>query len=250
MPGLWYNRQRPGANTNPVPKGYAGQKTGTKRHQYVAVHNSTALAAGAYATVDLLRFYRTDDPGAGTGTDDVEANPTTVSAYQDAKVFNGALARNFHTKIYIRNTSSNPISLDVYELALSFTDAYVFSQLAGGSCPVEFDSATTSSPGDNRGAVIFKAAHITLARNTVVGRKFTQRFMKLKNRITVPADGFVTLNVQGIPPKCRRSQTGMFWGLVFHNSSVITDSVSGTVKITGEHSFEEVPGNYLPPYLE
>ena len=74
-------------------------------------------------------------PGSANGViDDVPLDPTASNNYQTANVMNGSYINNFNAKITLKNIdSSDPITLDLYQVAVSFYDVLIWETL--------FDSA-------------------------------------------------------------------------------------------------------------
>ncbi len=232
-------------------KDYATGGTGTVRHQFNKVAGGVpgVLPPSLYFYHELVKFYRSAGPG-----DDEPLTPANSNNSAGGAVFNGSRISNYKSTIRVKNLGAIPAYLDVYELQLSFFDALLFNTIQTASCPITFDS-TTVGPPDVRGAVAPKAPSATLiVDNTVKDFKFIQHYMKKKGTIFVPAtDGAnseVTINIDRVPAKCRRSQTGMFWGLFFVNEANKNAGNTLALGSTQETSFDEIPSSNRLPYLQ
>jgi hypothetical protein len=224
---------------------YGSRLTGIRRHEFTA-NVGGSLAAGAYHEIPLLRFIRS----AQSGVDDVEPTATAGNNFQNPDVMNGSRVSNFQAKIIFNNQDSTASTIthshlfDVYEIQTSFFDAHVWNNFASSLCPIDFDTSST-----DEGEVDFKATPITLTDNNQKNSKFSQHYMRRIGRLEVPTGQRVIMNINRVPPKVRRSNFGMFWGLVVHNSSIVNDSDTLNVDITKEQSFTEIPSSERPPWL-
>lgn len=217
------------------------------RHEYDSQLEGTSIAAGAYVEVPLLRFSR-----SFSGTADTPPSPTASNNYQTERVFNGSRVQRFNAVMNIQSfEKSSPsgdaaqdFQLDLYAMVTSFYDAYVFNGLFPTLCPVDFDTSST-----NEGEVDFKSVPITLTTNGYKNYKFVQHYMKYLGRIVIPQGGNANININKIPSKCIRSQTGMFWGLMVHNPSQLNsgNAFQGAVQLSS--SFEEIPSDERLPWL-
>lgn len=251
---------RPRARSTPrYQKTYASEQTGIRRHQLiqnvkgpVASSDASSLAPQEYAVIDLLRFQRTFDIGT---TDDVAPTPTASNNYQSNAVFNGSAIRKFNAKIKIKsNSSSQTQYYDVYEMAMSFYDVLVWNTISVGTSLLTFDT-TAGSPGNNKGAVLSKTPTSSLlSANTVKNFKFIQHYLKFKGTITISANDAnrptAEININQLPAKVRRSQTGMYYGIVLHNDTIKNDGSTITQTITSDISFEEIPSDHRLPYID
>lgn len=247
-------RARPnGALPNQPSLGY--RQTGVRRHEFTSGDkNTTSLTAGDYVTITNLRFKRS----FSTTIPDVEPTPTDGNNFQSSSVMNGSRIMNFRKRITIRNNQSTgaatgtqkTVKYDLYELVFSFWDAYLFEQYgqdAGlGDKIVDFDGTTVS---ENVGEVDWNAVHPLLTNNMIKNSKFLQRYMKHRGQISVAAGEQVELFVNRIPPACRRSQTGMFWGFLLLNDTIENQSEAIVSSISSETSFEEIPADERLPFL-
>jgi len=94
-----------------------------------------------------------------------------------------------------------------------------------------------------------------ITENTIKNYKFLQHYIKKRGTVFVTNEdggngGEVTININRVPPKCRRSQTGMYWGLFFHNNSDKNGSETLNLDATIEESFEEIPSDNRLPYID
>ncbi len=254
MPQPFRTRQSSSRGTATIPReqgsNYAVQGSGLRRHEFVDTLNvlGTAIAVGAYKFYNMLEFHRTF---GGAGEDDTNPTATALNNYQSVQVMNGSKLANYESKIYITNPNSDVgVWIDIYEIITSFYDAHIFDTLQTANCPVTFE--TVDNNPDNRGIVEQKSPHITLTENNLKNSVFAQRFLRLKQRVFVDrqqgAGGSVVIRVNGIPPKCRRSQTGMFWGLLFHVNESLNVTPSN-IGINRDVSFIEYPTADRLPYL-
>ena len=95
-------------------KNYAGEQTGTKRHEFIT--NITGLASlplGEFATLNLIRFARSFD----NGQPDVEDDPTASNNYQTERTMNGSRITGYECKIKMQNIgSASPVVIDIYSI--------------------------------------------------------------------------------------------------------------------------------------
>lgn len=231
---------------------YGVQQTGTRRHNYTAttnVGNPAAMLPGEYYCHLLANFDRT----FSVTIEDSPPVPTASNNYQSPTVFNGSRIENFHATVFIKNNGAVPVNLDVYETALSYYDAFIWNSFIPGSCPVTFDS--TLLVPDNRGLVAYKAMTSTLiSENQIKNFKFLQHYIQEKGTIQLGAagasDSQVQIDINEVPAKCRRSQTGMFWSLYFHNNSDKNAGATLNLTSTINVGFEEIPADLRLPFIE
>lgn len=239
---------RPGKAPGSQPN-YAARQTGVRRHEYTTQEkNTAALAAGDYIAINMLKFKRTFDPLV----EDVEPTPTRGNNYQDYQVMNGSRINRFRKKITIRNniptdaanTVQKTIKFDIYEVALSFWDGYIleqYEQEAGLFNEIINHDSSFANP--TFGEVSFDSVHPTVYNNHIRNSTFLQRYYRHKGQVSIDAGGQAEINVNYIPPQCRRSNSGMFWGLILLNDpdTNFNEAISGTV--VSETSFEEIPSS-------
>lgn len=238
------------SRTNRHQPSYVKAQSGAKRHQWIRTELDGALIANLYFIAELLTFARS----AAGGTDDVPLAPTSGSNFQSQDVFNGGKIVNFQATIRIKNKAGIGGYLDVYEVATSFFDVHLWNAFATASCPVTFDS-TTVGPADLRGRITLKTATTTLIQdNAINNSKFIQHYIRKVGTIFIASEeangSEVTINLNRVPPKCRRSQTGMFWGLFFVNPSVKNGGESLTLSASIDESFDEIPTDNRLPFLD
>lgn len=233
---------------------YGSLESGLRRHEFQAPAfpvpaGFPALAPGEYFGHILAGFRRTFS-GA---TSDVPPTATASNNFQSTRVMNGSRIENFRAKITIKNRSNIGGWLGVYRVALSFYDALIWDTLISTSCPVTFDS-TGVGPPDTRGRVDTKAVSTTLiTKNNWRNYKTVQHYMEYLGDIQLtPEDsdkGLVEIEITDIPPKCRRSNTGMFYAYFFHNSSDMNGAETLQITSSVDVSFDEIPAEDRLPYV-
>ncbi len=227
---------------------YGTQQTGNWRHEFNSQLEGTSINTGEYVEVPLLRFAR-----SFSGVADTPPTPTASNNYQTARVFNGSKIVGFNAKLNIRSNEGVPVAggtaiqtfyFDIYEIATSFFDAHTWNGLASTLCPVDFDTSAT-----DEGEVDFKSTPISLTDNTQKNSKFSQHYMRKIARVQVEPGKAVTLNINRIPAKCRRANSGMFWGLIIHNENNINDSNQFDGTVWYETCFLEIPSEHRLPWI-
>lgn len=220
-------------------KNYANQQTTTLRHQTQSVNTEFAsIAAGSYATYHIARLFRAGV--AATASNNVQSN----------KVNNGSTIGNLKLNIYAKSlSSSTTFKIDVYSVALSFYDALIWDTVQPTYCPVTF-----STVGGAEGNVTFDTPSATvIVPNAINNFTFLQHYIKrVGSLILTPTDGadsVATLQLTKFPAKVRRSQTGMFYGLIFHNDSDTNGAGTFTGIMNCDLSFDEYPSDSGMPYL-
>lgn len=230
---------------------YLSQQSGSRRHEFSATATGTplTLTAGLYFFFELLKFRRTFTAG-----DDVPPTATASNNFQTPQVFNGSKIINFQATIRIKNRGAVGGYLDVYQITASFYDILIWDTLFTSTCPLTFNNAGVGPP-DKQGEIGTKAITTTLILdNAIKNSKFTQHYMKKMGTIFITNEdggngGEVTMNLNRVPSKCRRSQTGMWWGLFFHNHSDLNGAETLVLDATIEESFEEIPSDNRLPFL-
>lgn len=224
-------------------KSYTPQSSGAKRHEVtLGVASNLTLATGEYIILPLLQFRRS----ATGGTNDVPLAPTLGSNFQNNLVMNGSYVSNFKSTIRIKNRGAISGYLDLYEVQMSFFDVLIWNTLLPANCPLTFDN-TTVGPADLRGGVANKAMTTTLiSENNINNRKFLQHYIKKRGSLFISNEdggngGELTININKVPAKCRRSQTGMYWGIYLHNNSDKNGGESLNLDVTNQLSFLEHP---------
>lgn len=229
------------------------QQSNSKRHElatpaFPAPVGFPALAPGEYFGHILARFTRTF-----TAANDTPDTPTASNNYQTASTMNQSALKNFKAKISIKNRTNIGGFLGVYRVALSFWDAEIWNTKYPASCPVTFDS-TTVGPPDIRGVVSAKAVTATLiTKNNYNNFKGVQHYMEYLGDIQLPPEdggngGLVEINLEGLPPKCRRSNEGMFYAYFFHNDSDQNGAETLQIDSQVNISFNEIPSDNRIPF--
>lgn len=245
------SRSAYGANRG--QKSYVSQQSGSERHEFQQLSTGTplTLTAGLYFFFTLLRFVRS----ASGGTNDVPLSPTASNNFQTPNVFNGGKIINYNGKISIKNRGAVSGYLDVYQVNVSFYDVLVWNTLFPTGCPFTIDT-TTTGPADLRGRVDGKTITSTLiVKNNIKNFKFLQHYIKPMGSVFVSNEdggngGEVTININRVPPKCRRSQTGMLWAIMFHNDSDKNGSETLVLDATLDTSFEVIPTDNRLPFID
>lgn len=250
-----YNRPRAfgtGLVQAPAPRrdNYRVEQTAQRRHDYLAgapnVGTPLTLSGENYLGVTLARFRRS----FGAGTDD----PPTATAgnnYQTPDVFNGSLIQDLKAQIRMTNKSNaDPVTLTVYKIAWSFYDGIVADTLWGTpACALDWTTAAT-----DEGEIDWRAVTaLTLSQNSMNNSKFRQHYFQPMGEITLGLEGSgretVELNFNGIPPKCKRSQTGMFYGYVFYNDADKNEGRTIALDYSLQNHFVEIPSANRLPWL-
>lgn len=234
----------------PNAKDYSSSGYGIFRHEYTsATLGSGSIATNSYIPIPLLAFKRTF-----SGSDDDPPTPTAGNNYQTPDVFNGSKIENYEAVIHIRNTGANTNGywLTVYEMAVSFFDAYLLENIYPSQCPVTFED--TAVAPDTRGQVTIITPTATLiSTNLNKSLKFLQHYIKPVGKLWIPPktteQSGVDLKINKIPAKCRRANSGMFWGIFLHNDSTDNDAATALTNVTVEAKFDEIPSEFRLPYL-
>ncbi len=228
-----------------------GEGSGIRRHEvsYTPTGTPGALLPNEYLHTALAQFAR-----SFTAADDGEPTATASNNFQTSQVMNGSRISNMKCVVNIANQSaSQGAYVDVYMVACSFWDILVWDTIQTAYCPYTFDSTTTGPP-DIRGAITAKAITAAIVLDNIYKSfKFIQRYMKKVGRVYVSAsDGGkaeAQLVITDIPAKCRRSQTGMFYGLILHNDSTANNAATLNLDVTVDLSFIEHPTSNRLPFI-
>lgn len=218
------------------------------RHQYAqAITGFASMLPGVYSALTIARFVRNDGV-----TDDTPPSATASNNLQSNKVMNGSRIQNAKVSINMKSSSaSTAFDIDVYEVATSFYDVLVWNTIIPTSCPLTYDSTTTGPP-NKQGEVSAKTPTATLiTRNNFANYRILQHYMRRLGTVHFTAsdggDNTAVLTLTRIPPKVRRSNQGMYWGLFFVNDSDANNAGTFTGVATAEISFDEIRSdNYLP----
>ena len=225
---------------------YRSEQTAQRRHEFIAkIPGLQGITLGAFATVDLAQFHRS------FGDPDIDDPPTATASnnYQSANVMNGSAIKNFSAQFKFMNTgSSEGFYVDVYEVITSFSESLYMNQVYNTECPIEF----LSSPGNAQGNVQFKDVLPTWTENIYKNFKGLQRNIHFLGTVFVSSEDGGTPEasfiVSRLPGKCRRSQTGMFYGMMFHYSSTKNTAATASIEASVDISFDEIPSSERVPY--
>jgi len=230
-------------------KDYQSAQSGIRRHTWTAnVPDKGSVVTGInnYFATTLARFQRSF---SGV-TPDVPPTATASNNYATASVMNGSAIRNFKASITLKNKKTEPVTLDIYQIALSFWDGLIWDTVKAANSPLSF---YPTAPAE--GEIIMKTPTTSIISvNDIASFKFQQHYLKKVGTITVGgadnANSTAVLNINSIPPKCRRSQTGMYYGLIFHlpsekNLNLVAADFQYSITI----SFDEIPSTDRLPYV-
>lgn len=232
------------------PKTYQREQTAIRRHEFqqggANQANGTTLLANEWIGFDICRFKRT----FGGATPDVPPTPTASNNYQTADVMNGSAIRNLRAKITMKNKSTaSDFTLDVYMVAMSFYDALTTQVVYAGIIP---SSMETIAP--DQGEVNWATPSGTnLTPNSIHNYKGVQRIYKHLGSIELSQETgknpIVELNINSIPEKCRRSNLGMYFGIILVNSSAKNGAAGMAYDAAMDVSFDEIPAAERLPWL-
>lgn len=226
-------------------------QTAVWRHEYTsAVLGSGTILANSYLPIPLVEFRRTFSVGGGI--DDKPPIPNAGNNFPTPEVFNSSKIENFKAVVHLSTRGSAPGYITVYEAAYSFFDAYLHNAIYPSQCPVTFTSAIGTE--DHRGEVNLKTPTTTLiTTNLIKGLKFLQHYIRPIGKVYLPAinaqNGATDIVINDIPAKCRRANSGMFYGIFLHNDSTDNNSLSISVDASVEVKFDEIPADFRMPYL-
>lgn len=225
---------------------FARPTGGVRRHQFRANANYNPAPGGPtitqneYAYVQLARFRRT----FGSPTADVDPTPTAgTNNFGTTDIMNGSRIGRYNCKITLENVGgADATYLDVYMSALSFHEAKIWDTVYGAACPV----SQNTTYGDVQGGIVTPDTPGVgkVDAQTIRESRFVQRFIKNLGMITIPAQGdnggTAEININVVPPKCRRSQSGMWWGIFFANDA-LRNQGDRSVRIIADYNFDEIP---------
>ena len=233
---------------------YTTQLSGARRHQFDTLAfpvpaGYPTVAPNEYVVHRVLSFERTF-----TAVNDTPPTATASNNYASKSVMNGSVIRNLQGKITVRNRSSIGGFVSVYRCALSFYDALIWDTVTPTTCPFTFDS-TTVGPPDVRGVVAPKTVNSTrLAKANYNNLKTTQKYMEYLGDVVLGTEdtdsGQVEITIDGVPPKCVRSQTGMYYAYFLVNDGIKNGGESITFDSSLEVSFEEIPSDNRLPFVQ
>lgn len=240
------------ANVNVTPgpqhvrSNYKSEQTAVRRHEFISkIPGLRPIDLGDFAQLVLCRFKRS----FGAGADD-PPTPTASNNYQSTSVFNGSAIRGFTADIKLSNVSSgDTIYIDVYSLVYSFSDSIYQDAVYDTSCPVFFDTSGIDVNGETK----FKVAPITWTENNFNNFKGLQRNIRLLGTVALTSEDGGSPNaeftIRGLPAKCRRSQTGMFYGLMFHYGASKNTEATQNIESSVAIKFEEIPSSERVPFV-
>ena len=196
----------------------------------------TALALGDYFVVENAQFIRSN---SAIETDE-EPVPTVSNNLASPKVMNGSSISEFSSNVRLKNQDTNDtVTLDVFDISLSFYDAHIWDTIFGTHCPVEFN--LTNAP--NLGEVTAKAVHATdFTMQEYNNTKFQQHYASHLGSITIghgDGDNVMEFKQNRIPSKCRRSQTGMYWATIYLYDSTKNTALVAEIEFNQELNFKE-----------
>lgn len=226
---------------------YAPLQTGTWRHQFTtnsASLGSAPLTINEYLVFEHVKFVRTF-----SGSADDPPTPDQSNNYANIKCFNGSSMSRMNSSITLKNNGADPITLDVYEIALSFWEGLIWDTIKTATCPIEFN---VSSP--NQGNVSAKTITASIIdANDILAFKFSAHYCKPVGTVTIGntnGDNVATFPINSIPPKCRRSQTGMYYAHIFHYPAVKNlNQTSADIEVNHSVDFDEHPSENRLPYI-
>nr|AGG39821.1 hypothetical protein [Diporeia sp. associated circular virus] len=240
------------SNSGQYQSAYQNLETTIRRHQYTAAApdegSANALTSGNHFCVTICSFKR----AFGSGNDS-QPTATASNNYQSSSVMNGSSISNLSALIRLKNNAPETRYLDVYSVALSYYDALIWNTIFASQSPVTFDNSSVGPP-ELLGEVDWKIPTVgQVVNNTINNFKFLQHYIKKMGTITFggvdSGTNTVEIPINHIPEKCRRSQTGMFYGYLFENDSDKNGSVTLNLSYDLDNSFEEAPSQFRLPYL-
>ena len=241
-------------NQGKLPPNYGSLGTGKFRHEASFATDGfegdlpSMLNLGSYFMVQNLQFSRTFD----FPNPDVPPTPTVSNNLAGSNFFNGSYATNFRSNIRIKNQDSvDTVTLDVFNIALSYYDAKIWDDIRPDSCPVTF----LNSGDANDGVVIPKSTPslpTDLSMQDWNNFKFQQHYMQHLGTVTigdVQGDNIIELTQTRIPPKCRRSQTGLYWATLFLYDATKNTDNTANLEVNQELKWEEHPSENRLPFI-
>lgn len=238
-------------------KNYGNLQSGGWRHQYVAnvpqAGATNPMPLGNFFVTRNLTFRRTFNGAVG---DDIGPTPTVSNNLGTSVAFNGSRISNYKKIIRLKNTSATVSpTIDIYEVAMSYYDALIWSQVRPAECPFTFDTTVPLNPPyDKRGEIgIAIPAVGVLSANDWSNFKFQQHYLKLKGSVTIGnTDGTNTAEfiIDRVPPKVRRSQTGMMWCHIFVYDTLKNVAANANLEYSEEVTFMEHPSEQRLPYID
>lgn len=161
---------------------------------------------------------------------------------------NGSKIVGYQCNIKISNIDSGTGKyLDVYSIATSFGDLNYANTLF----PSEYPAEMLSDAANNSGTTRFKDPPVIWASNTYKNFKTMQRHIKHLGSLYISSEdggqSSAAFTINGLPAKCRRANSGMLYGLMFHYDSEKNIDELAHFDTSAEIKFTELPSeNRLP----
>lgn len=237
------------AGTN-SPNDYRNTTGSIRRHVFTKntpdIGSTSPLVSLFHFGFTLARFRRS----FGAGSDDPPTPTGSVgNNYQTADVFNGGRIQNFSASIKLENTNANPITLTAYAVVCSFFDAHDQATIDTGS-PI----AQNISGASAQGQVVWNTPTANMFGENVVNlSKFRQRVFQKLGDITIGGTGgqsTAVLTLTRLPAKCRRANSGMFYGIAFQNDASKNTYGDFSLGASLSVAFDEVPSDTRLRWLE
>lgn len=235
-------------NPNGRSNNFGVTNTGIWRHDTTNNHalSGTPIGINFYTIIPVCKTARTF-----TGAADAPPTASDSNNYPTPFVFNGSRISNVKGTIKIENDSaSQSVYLDVYEIAVSFLDADQWETQYAGMNPL-LQNVTAASI--NAGDISERTPDATIITDQQYRSfKGVQHFMKKIGTLQIgnndSSNNTIEFNFQGLPSKCRRSQTGMWYGFCLHNNSITNSGRTALLNINSQISFDEHPSDNRLPY--
>ena len=139
-------------------------------------------------------------------------------------------------------------------VAFSFWDAFVWQTTNASKLGsmITFNTTSANNP-DLRGEVDWENVHSTLfTLNNYKNSKFDQHYLRKVGTVYVNSEDAnqseFSFDINQIPSKVKRSQTGMFYSILLHNESEKNGAKTLQIDATAEISFQETPSANRLPY--
>jgi len=149
------------------------------------------------------------------------------------------------------NSGSTGAYIDVYTMSLSFYEALVWDTIQPSTALVDFN--LTAGPPDTQGNVSLKDPLPLFTENTYKNLNFTSHYLKHQGTVYVSSEdgsaGQTTIEFPFLPSKNKRQQTGSFYGVVLHNSSLKNNAETLNIDASLEISFMEIPSDNRLPFI-
>ncbi len=247
-----FARAGPGSGRAGIRSQYTSEQTVKRRHEYQQngpsyLNVANSLAPNEWIGFDLAKFHRTFSGSVA----DVDPTATASNNYQTSQVMNGSHIQNMKAKVTIKNLSTTgDFILDVYLVSMSFYDALTSQIVYAGIIPHTMETSGTL----DRGNIDFSTPSGTnLLPNSINNYKGVQRLYHHLGSVELTQETGSSpnaeININHIPEKCRRSQTGMYYGIIISNSSAKNNALSLPYDSSLDVSFDEIPSAQRLPFL-